>query len=148
MSDSLNFADHMHVSLLRWIPRASPALDETIIGQASVIDGDTLEIHGQRIRLAGIDASESNQLCRGDDSLQYRSGAKAANELDCFIAGRSVSCEVVGRGQYGRGVAECSIAGEDVAMWLARNGLAFDCPRHSTQTEICWRSEGSGAVRT
>jgi endonuclease YncB( thermonuclease family) len=61
---------------------SSPALAETMIGQASVIDCDTLEIHGQRIRLSGIDAPESSQLCRGDDSLQYRCGAKAANELD------------------------------------------------------------------
>jgi endonuclease YncB( thermonuclease family) len=69
---------------------SSPAFADTIIGQASVIDGDTLEIHGQRIRLSGIDAPESDQLCRGDDSLQYRCGAKAANELrqlHCWQAG-------------------------------------------------------------
>ena len=29
---------------------------ETIAGRASVIDGDTLEIHGQRIRILDIDA--------------------------------------------------------------------------------------------
>jgi endonuclease YncB( thermonuclease family) len=85
------------------------ALAETITRQASIIDGDTLEIHGQRIRLSGIDAPESHQLCRGDDSLQYRCGAKAANELDHFIAGRPVSCEGVGGDQYGRTVAVCSI---------------------------------------
>ena len=92
---------------------------------------DTLEIHGRRIRLSGIDAPESDQLCRGDDSLQYRCGAKSANALDEHIAGRSVSCEGVGRDQYARVVAVCSIDGEDIAMWLVRNGLAFDWPRYS-----------------
>ena len=70
----------------------TPALADDLIGQASIIDGDTLEIHGTRIRIWGIDAPESTQLCRGDDSLQYRCGAKAANDLDAFIARRPVSC--------------------------------------------------------
>jgi endonuclease YncB( thermonuclease family) len=45
------------------------ALAADLAGQASIIDGDTLEIHGRRIRLWGIDAPESSQLCRGEDSL-------------------------------------------------------------------------------
>jgi endonuclease YncB( thermonuclease family) len=36
-----------------------------LIGQASVIDGDTIEIHGTSIRIFGIDASESDQLWPG-----------------------------------------------------------------------------------
>ena len=44
---------------------AVPASADNLNGQASIIDGDTLEIHGTRIRLWGIDAPESNQLCRG-----------------------------------------------------------------------------------
>jgi endonuclease YncB( thermonuclease family) len=71
---------------------ASVALTDDLAGRASVIDGDTLEIHGTRIRLWGGDAPESIQLCRGEDSLQYRCGAKAANDLDAFIAGRPVNC--------------------------------------------------------
>ncbi|WP_347338654.1 thermonuclease family protein [Bradyrhizobium zhanjiangense] len=39
------------------------ALADSFVGQVSVIDGDTLEIHGTRIRLWGVDAPESAQLC-------------------------------------------------------------------------------------
>jgi endonuclease YncB( thermonuclease family) len=70
---------------------ASAAAADNLAGQAGVIDGDKLEIHGTRIRLWGIDAPESSQLCRGEDSLQYRCGAKAANDLDAFIARRPVN---------------------------------------------------------
>ena len=51
------------------------ALADDLAGQASVIDGDTLEIHGTRIRLWGVDAPESSQLCRGEESLQHQCGA-------------------------------------------------------------------------
>jgi endonuclease YncB( thermonuclease family) len=74
---------------------ATPSFADNLAGQASIIDGDTLQIHGTRIRLWGIDAPESNQLCRNDESLQYRCGAKAANELDAFIARKPVDCSPV-----------------------------------------------------
>src|ERR1700755_3226718 len=97
-----------------------------LTGQASVIDGDTIEIHGTRIRLWGIDAPESTQLCRGEDSLQYRCGAKAANDLDAFIARRPVSCIPISLDQYRRTVATCSVDNIDLGEWLVRNGLAVD----------------------
>ena len=102
-----------------------------MVGQASIIDGDTLEIHGSRIRLWGIDAPESSQLCRGDDSLQYRCGAKAANDLDAFIARRPVNCLPISLDRYGRTVATCSVGGADLGDWLVRNGLALDWPQYS-----------------
>lgn len=108
-----------------------PALAGPIIGQASIVDGDTVEIHGQRIRLAGIDAPESDQLCRNADSALYRCGQKAANDLAAFIDGRPVECIEVDRDRYGRAVAVCTTAGVDLADWLVRGGLALDWPRYS-----------------
>jgi endonuclease YncB( thermonuclease family) len=110
---------------------ASEGASDNLAGLASVIDGDTLEIHGTRIRLWGIDAPESTQLCRGEDSLQYRCGAKAANDLDVFIARRPVSCIPISLDQYRRTVATCSVGNVDLGEWLVRNGLAIDWPQYS-----------------
>jgi endonuclease YncB( thermonuclease family) len=118
-------------ALLTLLSLWSPTLADDLIGQASVIDGDTLEIHGTRIRLWGIDAPESTQLCRGDDSLQYRCGARAANDLDAFIARRPVNCMPMNLDQYGRTVATCSAGGADLGEWLVRRGLALDWPQFS-----------------
>jgi endonuclease YncB( thermonuclease family) len=107
------------------------ALPDDLAGQASVIDGDTLEIHGMRIRLWGIDAPETSQLCRSGDSLQYRCGAKAANDLDAFIARRPVGCIPIALDRYGRTVASCSVGGVDLGEWLVSNGLALDWPQYS-----------------
>jgi endonuclease YncB( thermonuclease family) len=74
---------------------APPVFADNLTGRAGIIDGDTLEIHGTRISLWGIDAPESSQLCRNDESMQYRCGTKAANELYDFISRRPVDCSPV-----------------------------------------------------
>jgi endonuclease YncB( thermonuclease family) len=102
-----------------------------LAGQASIIDGDTLEIHGTRIRVWGIDAPESSLLCRGNDSLQYRCGARAANELAAMVGGRPVICQPLNLDRYDRTVASCSVGGTDVAEWLVRQGWALDWPQYS-----------------
>jgi endonuclease YncB( thermonuclease family) len=71
------------------------------------------------------------QLCRGEDSEQYRCGAQAANDLDAFIAGRPVRCLPISLDRYGRTVATCSVGGADLGQWLVRNGLALDWPQYS-----------------
>jgi endonuclease YncB( thermonuclease family) len=75
------------------------------IGQASVIDGDTLEIHGTRIRLFGIDAPESEQLCRNVQGDRYRCGQQASNALFGFIDRRPVECIEVDCDRYKRAVS-------------------------------------------
>jgi endonuclease YncB( thermonuclease family) len=107
------------------------AFADDLIGQASVIDGDTIEIHGTRIRIFGIDAPESDQLCRNEESELYRCGQKASNALFDFIARRPLECVEVDRDRYQRTVAVCSVGGTDIADWLVRNGLALDWPKYS-----------------
>ncbi len=99
-------------------------------GVASVIDGDTIEVHGQRIRLRGIDAPESRQLCRLDGK-PWQCGKDAANALADKIARRSVTCEDLGRDRYKRIVGRCTVAGEDLEKWMVANGWALAYRRYS-----------------
>ncbi|MGY0573244.1 thermonuclease family protein [Bradyrhizobium sp. RDM12] len=130
---------------------ARPAIADDIVGRASVIDGDTIEIHDTRIRLWGIDAPESDQLCRGDDSELYRCGQKAAAALAgiFYAIPRPVICTPKDRDRYGRVVAHCKIGdpGPDIAHWMVSNGHALDWPKYSAgeYAEAQRRAERAGA---
>lgn len=75
-------------------------------GLARVVDGDTLAINGQRIRLYGIDAPESAQQCY-HNGKGWDCGQASAWELTHKIAGAPVSCQVRDTDRYGRLVAVC-----------------------------------------
>lgn len=112
---------------------ASPVQAADLTGRASVIDGDTIEISGQRIRLNGIDAPESWQQCRDGKGREYRCGKDAAFALDQLLsASRPTTCLEVDQDRYGRIVADCFRAdGEPVNGWLVRQGHAVDWVRYS-----------------
>jgi endonuclease YncB( thermonuclease family) len=103
----------------------APAIAEPIIGRASVIDGDTLDIRGIRFRLHGVDAPESSQTCKDAAGANYRCGQKAALALSDRIGEANVSCGQKDKDRYGRIVAVCSAGGEDLNAWLVRQGLAL-----------------------
>jgi endonuclease YncB( thermonuclease family) len=104
-----------------------------VVGRASVIDGDTIEIRGERIRFNGVDAPESRQLCQNARGKPYRCGQAAALALDDYLAAsRPTRCVEVDRDRYKRIVANCFRAdGQNVAAWLVRTGHALDWPRYS-----------------
>ena len=77
-----------------------PALAD-ITGTASVIDGDTIEIHGQRIRFHGIDAPESGQNCLVGLEV-WLCGQKADHALYNFTGTSSVTCHERNVDRYDR----------------------------------------------
>lgn len=103
----------------------------TVTGRASVIDGDTIEIHDQRIRLHGIDAPESDQRCQRDGKA-VRCGQQAALALDEMIAQKTVTCTQRDIDQYGRIVAVCRAGMTDLNAWMVEQGHAMAYREYST----------------
>ncbi|MEJ0017762.1 MAG: thermonuclease family protein [Acetobacteraceae bacterium] len=103
-----------------------------IVGYARVIDGDTLDIAGRRIRLHGVDAPESSQQCEADGTF-YRCGTQAALALADLLRGQMVECQPVDRDRYQRIVARCRIAdgGTRINAWLVRQGYAVAYRQYS-----------------
>lgn len=102
------------------------------IGVASVIDADTIEIHGQRIRLHGVDAPEGRQNCFTADGSPWRCGQKGALALSDFLGTSTVSCIQLDKDRYGRAVAKCIARGQDVGQWLVSSGWAMAYLKYSS----------------
>ncbi len=109
----------------------SAAWAEPLIGRANVIDGDTLDIRGVRIRLHGIDAPEAAQLCTRASGERWRCGAAAANALADRIRQATVHCRGQGRDRYRRTIAVCTLRGKDLGRWLVLRGWAVAEQRYS-----------------
>src|SRR4029453_6321568 len=82
-------------------------------GPARVVDGDSLEIGSQRIRLFGIDAPEGRQHCRDAQGHDYACGREATRALEALIDGRPVTCTRLDHDRYEREVAACTVEGRD-----------------------------------
>jgi len=110
---------------------APPALAVTLTGTARVVDGDTIEMSGQTLRLIGIDAPELAQPCQRAGK-PWACGTWSRDALRAQLKGRDLSC--VGRDQdrYGRWLVTCRLDNQDLGQALVRNGIAFAYRRYST----------------
>ena len=92
-----------------------------IEGVARVIDGDTVEVAGHRVRLNGVAAPERSEP----------GGAEAASGLLRIVAGRTVRCTLNGERTHGREVGVCRVGDLDVGGAVIAAGLARDCAHFS-----------------
>lgn len=153
---------------LPWIGGRSPSLPRVVHGfpegtrahptsaipangaftaHVTVVDGDTLAAGGARLRLHGVDAPESAQICwrRG---ASYPCGQEARRAMAAILRGGAVSCRALDTDRYARRIVRCRNAqGQDIGAELVRQGWAIAFTRYSTdyvaqQTEA--RAAGRG----
>lgn len=110
----------------------SPAAGNPLItGVATVIDGDTIDVSGTRIRLHGIDAPEGGQLCARANGAVWKCGDAASLALTRQLGRSQVRCEASGQDHYRRTIAVCFTAGVDINQWMVANGWAVAFRRYS-----------------
>lgn len=118
----------MRISLLLVALATPTALHaQSYTGNVSIIDGDTIDMAGTRIRLHGIDAVEREQTCTRDMGV-WACGKEASATLGDIIRGRPVECTQTDTDRFGRVVAKCFVKSIDLSSAMADAGLAVALP--------------------
>ena len=101
-------------------------------GTALIVDGDTITISGNKIRLNGIDTPEKDQTCRRA-GITWRCGYQATETLRNWTYTKEVRCVGDTKDRYGRLIANCFVDGYNVNARLVYEGLALAYRKYSKQ---------------
>ncbi len=113
-------------------------------GGLAVLDGDTLRVGDQVVRLAGIAAPARGSVCHGPGAAALDCGAEAANALAARVRDSGVDCTIQGHDEQGRPVGLCLAAGRGLSDAQVRDGWARATSVDLRQTEVTARSAGRG----
>jgi endonuclease YncB( thermonuclease family) len=123
------------------LPNAPLAAD--LRGAARVVDGDTLDLAGTRVRLFGIDAPERDQTCLDADQHEWACGQWVTAQLAALTQGQDLRCRPLSTDRYGRTVARCFLRDQDLGQKLVQAGLAFAYRQYSLDYDL---DEKSAAI--
>ena len=104
-----------------------------IVGEAVVIDGDTIEIGSVRVRFFGIDAPEKRQTCFTASAIPYKCGQRSTAYLRKMIGSAFVSCEDLGQAKFGRRWGRCFVRDINLQSAMVRAGHARAYRFHSKE---------------
>jgi endonuclease YncB( thermonuclease family) len=134
---ALAIAGLLAVLLALTSPKDASANLQPTVGIARVIDGDTLEIGGVRVRLEGIDAAEAGQTCGRALFGTWACGSAATSHVEKLVEGQEIRCEHRGIDKYNRMLGQCFVGTLDINADLVRNGLAWAFLKYSrTYAEV------------
>ncbi len=135
INQMLRFCTHFVLIFLAALLIASPS-QAGPSGSVRVIDGDTIDVGGVRVRLHGIDAPEIGQTCTNANGAVWECGRWVAQEARARWQGAHARCDMRDIDRYGRVVAVCRIGGEDIGRALVRDGLAVAYRRFSMAYDL------------
>lgn len=118
------------------LPLCAAAAPRQFGGVVRVIDGDTLDVGGARVRLHGIDAVEADQTCRPRQGPDWDCGTWVTQQVRALVEGREVSCDFVEYDRYGRSVSRCFVGETDIGRTLVQQGLAFAFRKYSMDYDL------------
>ncbi len=104
-----------------------------VSGSARVIDGDTIVLGDTRVRLEGIDAPETDQICLDARGKRWTCGVAARDQLAQQFYNHEVTCTDRGHDKYGRVLGLCSVEDENLNQWMVTEGWALAYTRFSQE---------------
>ncbi|WP_158930380.1 thermonuclease family protein [Acidisphaera sp. S103] len=114
----------------------------------AVLDGDTLRLGDQVVRLAGITAPARGSVCHGSGQESVDCGVAAANALASLVRGSAVDCTIHGHDDQGRPVGNCRAGDTVLSEALVRNGWARAEAADLQDPQTTARAAGRGIWRT
>ena len=123
-------------------PIISISSEKVILGKAKVIDGDTIKINKEKIRLYGIDAPEKKQICKKiylsflifNFQKNYKCGEKSTLALSKKLKKEKIKCILRdNKDRYKRNIGTCYIKNQDINAWLVKSGHALAYRKYSTK---------------
>ncbi|APE42869.1 nuclease [Sulfitobacter alexandrii] len=115
---------------------AGAALADSIDGTLRVVDGDTVDVAGVRVRLHGIDAPERDQPCTTLSGQNWACGDWVTRRVHDLFDGRAARCTPLDVDRYGRTVARCTVGQRDMGQVLVQEGLAYAYRKYSMAYDL------------